>query len=145
MTPFQEIYDCFFSKVDEDFTNKEGQVFNVFKSAIARSYKTIRHKLDYVLDDPIKDEEAGELIQTYSGHFIEKLDIDEIELLALWMVYEWNRKKQQRLVGKRRTIGTRDFNRIEDLANELKIVEFAMKQTMRDINALKNEFYTYKN
>lgn len=138
-TPLQDLYDRFFSKVDEDFTGKEGQVFALVDSAIAKSYKYVVHKLDYVLDEP------GELMEeSYSGDFTQNLDTDEIELLSLWMVYEWNRKKQQKILSQKRRIGTKDFNRLEDLPKELGAINFTMKITLDDINSLKNEFNTYK-
>lgn len=133
-TPLQKVYDRFFSKTDEDFTFKEGQIFTLVDSAIAKSYKTVIHKLDYVLDDT----------ESYDGNFIEDLDSDEIELLSLWMVYEWNRKKQQRLISMRKRIGTKDFNRLDDMPNELKAINATMQIILDDINSLKSEFNTYK-
>lgn len=137
-TPLQQIYDRFFSKVDEDFTSKEGQVFALLDSAISKSYKTVRHSLNYTLDKPTPPK-----TESYSGEFDDTLDSDEIELLALWMKYGWNDKKLQRLLGKKRSIGTKDFNRLEDLKAELVVVEYALERTLLDINSLKNEFNTY--
>ena len=60
------------------------------------------------------------------------------------MLYEWNRKRQQKLLGQKRRIGTRDFNKLDDLSGELKSISFAMSQIMNEIDALKNEFHTYR-
>lgn len=133
-TDLQDLYDRFQAKIDEDLLGKEGRIFNLMNSAIAKSYKYVNHKLDYVLTD-----EDG-----YEGYFVEKLGSDEIELLALWMIYEWNRKRQQKLLGQKRSIGTRDFNKLGSLSDELKSINFTMGQIMGEINALKNDFNTYK-
>ncbi len=133
-TDLQVLYDRFFSKIDEDLTGKEGQVFNLISSAIAKSYKTVRHSLEYTLTDS----------EEYEGCFTDNLDDDEIELLALWMLYEWNRKRQQKLIGQKKQIGTKDFNRLENVPDKLRVINYTMAQIMNDINALKNEFYTYK-
>jgi len=138
-TPLQHVYDRFFSKIDEDLTGKEGQIFSLLDSAISKSYKAVVHSLHYILDDPIPPE-----TESYDGNFIDILDSDEIELLSLWMLYEWNRKKQQKLRGQRTQIGTKDFNKIEDKAKELKEVTGIMKDIKEEINELKSEFNTYK-
>ena len=72
------------------------------------------------------------------------LDSDEIELLALWLLYEWNRRKQQRLLALRRDIGTTDFNRLDDKPKELREISAIMKDIRREIEDLKNDFNTYK-
>lgn len=133
-TDLQILYDRFFSKTDEDFTGKEGQVFVLVDSAISKSYKNTVHNLNYTLIN----------LEEYEGYFDEDLDKDEIELLALWMVYEWNRKKQQKLISQRRLIGTKDFNRLGNLKDELKSINETMELTLNDIKDLKNEFNTYK-
>lgn len=138
-TPLQSLYDRFFSKTDEDFTDKEGQIFNLVDSAISKSYKTVKHSLIYMLDDP-----TPPATESYDGNFNDNLDSDELELLALWMVYEWNRKKQQKLISQKKLVGTKDFNRLDDLPSELRALNLTMQQTMDDIASLKNEFNTYQ-
>jgi len=133
-TPLQKLYDRFFSKTDEDFTGKESLVFTLVDSAISKSYKTVRHSLEYVLTDS----------NTYDGYFIDDLDNDELELLSLWMLYESNRREQQRLVKLREAIGTKDFNKLPDKLDQLRAVEISMKTIINDINDLKDSFNTYK-
>ena len=133
-TPLQKLYDRFFSKTDEDFTGKESLVFTLVDSAISKSYKTVRHGLEYILTDP----------NTYDGYFIDDLDNDELELLSLWMLYESNRREQQRLVKLREAIGTKDFNKLPDKLDQLRAVEISMKTIINDINDLKDSFNTYK-
>lgn len=138
-TPLQTLYDRFFSKAEGDFTDKEGQVFALVDSAISRSYKTVDSSLEYILDEPIEPNE-----ESYDGDFVDDLKGDEIEFLALWMLYEWNRKKQQKKISQRTLIGTKDFNRLNNLKDELDAINRTMKLTLEDINLLKNEFNTYK-
>lgn len=142
-TPLEILYKRFQTKVDEDLTGKESLIFALVDVAISKSYKTCIHSLDYVLDDPIYDE-GNYQINQYEGSFNETLFNDEIELLALWMLYEWNRREQQKLVKQRQSIGTSDFNRLEGKKDQLIAVNNAMKVTKEDINELKNEFNTYK-
>lgn len=136
MTPLQKLYDRFQTKVDEDLTDKESLIFALIDPAISKSYKTCRHSLEYVLDDSETE--------TYDGYFINVLDSDEIELLALWMLYEWNRREQQRLIKQKEVVGTTDFNRLPNKKDQLQSINNTMKIIQEDINNLKNEFNTYK-
>ena len=137
-TPLQSLYDRFQTKVNEDLTGKESLIFALVDVAISKSYKTATHSLTYVVDPPIPPATVS-----YSGFFDEDLDLDEIELLALWMVYEWDRREQQRLVKQRRDIGTTDFNRLEGKKEQLQVVETAMKTTLSDIRDLVDSMNTY--
>lgn len=138
-TPLNVLYKRFQTKVDEDLTNKESLIFSLVDVAISKSYKTCIHSLKYVLDEVMPPD-----IETYNGNFIEELDSDEIELLALWLLYEWNRRKQQRLLALRRDIGTTDFNRLDDKSKELREISAIMKDIRQEIEDLKNDFNTYK-
>ena len=142
MTPLQTLYDRFQTKVDEDLTGKEQLIFNLVDVAIGKSYKTCNHDLSYTLDEPVYDTE-GNQTNKYVGNFTETLDNDEIELLALWMLYEWDRREQQRLVKQKEKLGTADFNKLEGKKEQLTAVTLAMKTTLDDIKDLKNEFNTY--
>ena len=134
MTYLQDVYDRFFSKIDEDMTGKEVVIYNIFISAKSKSYKTTRNDLDYTLTDE----------EEYDGVFDDVLDDDEIELLALWMVYEWNRRKQQKLIGLQRDIGTKDFSKLPNKESELRGINETMKLTLSDIDYLRNEFNLYE-
>ena len=138
-TPLQKLYDRFQSKVDEDLTGKEGLIFALIDPAIAKSYKTCVHDLTYQSDIPIPP-----AIVSYDGSFNETLNEDEIELLALWMLYEWKRRKVSKLEAQRRNVGTADFNRLEDRAGILRELRLGMKEVLDEIDALKNEFNTYQ-
>ncbi len=138
-TNLQDVYDRFFLKVDENISGKESLVFELLLSAIAKSYKDVVCGLGYVLDEPQLDEDV-----LYSGHFVETLLPDEIELLATWMFYEWNRRRQQKLLGQKRMIGTQAFNRLENVPDMLRSINYTMGQIKNEINELKNGLYSYK-
>ena len=137
-TPLQSLYDRFQTKVDEDLTGKESLIFALVDVAISKSYKSVTHSLTYVVDAPVPP-----ATESYSGFFDADLDLDEIELLALWMVYEWDRREQQRLVKLRRDIGTSDFNRLESKKDQLNVVTLAMQVTLSDIKDVVNSMNTY--
>ena len=91
-TSLDVLFTRFILKVDEDLTGKEDLIFEVMKAAKSKIYKTCRHNLSYTMTTV----EEGEP-ETYEGYFVEVLDDDEIELWSLQMLYEWNRREQQRL------------------------------------------------
>lgn len=138
-TNLQEVYDRLQSKLDEDLNGQEARIFNVLISAIARLNRDIASNLDYVLDAP---EYPGD--EVYSGSFVNSITNEEIELLALGMYYEWNRIRQQKLLGQKTKIGTKDFNRIEDAKHKLSEIRRTLEQIDEDIEAFKNSMYTYK-
>ena len=142
-TPLDTLYKRFQTKVDEDLTNKEGLIFALVDVAISKSYKTCRHSLIYVLDEPEYYEEENQTNE-YEGSFNDILDSDEIELLALWMSYEWNRRRKEYLKAQRDDIGTKDFNRLPDKVAKFKAISADMKEIKAEIDDLKNEFNTYK-
>lgn len=142
-TPLDTLYKRFQTKVDEDLTNKEGLIFALVDVAISKSYKTCRHSLDYTLDEPEYDEENN-ITNEYEGSFNDTLDNDEIELLTLWMLYEWNRRKKEYLKAQKDDIGTKDFNKLPDKVAKFKAISADMKEIKAEIDDLKNEFNTYK-
>lgn len=48
-TPFQEFWDSFFAKSNKNYIYKEDLVFQFFKAALSKSYKTTYDKLDYTI------------------------------------------------------------------------------------------------
>jgi hypothetical protein len=130
-TPLDDVYRNFFARVDENMSGKESLVYAIFIIAISKARKNVRHSLSYTLTDDEK----------YEGYFTETLDDDEIDLLALHMLYECTRRKLQKLVAQRDDIGTPDFNRLPGKKEQLAVVESAMKTTKDDIISLTNEFF----
>ena len=134
-TPLDTIYKRFQTKVDENLVGKESLIFALVDVAISKSYKTCVHSLEYIMNDPIYDDEDNQT-NLYEGSFIYNLDSDEIELIVLWMLYEWDRREQQRLLKQKQSVGTSDFNRLEGKKEQLIAVSNAMKITKDDINDL---------
>jgi len=133
-TPLQTLYDRFQIKLDEDITGKEDIIFALVDVAIGRAYKAISRDLSYSLTDA----------DAHEGSFNETLIGDEIDLLALWMLYEWNRRRQQRLAAQKDSIGTSDFNRLPDKVSELKAINMTMQSISDEIKELSDSMNTYK-
>lgn len=139
-TPLQEVYDLFQVRlVNEALTGKESLVFVIFKIALSQASGTVNHTLTYVLDDPIDGE-----VQ-YSGYFDNTLDVNEMNLIALYMLYEWNQRKLQLLLNQARDVGTADFNKIPGKKEQLEVVRYGIQVIKNEILELKQEFNTYKN
>lgn len=137
-TPLQDVYDRFFSKVDENLTGKESLVYNILISAISRSKKVVNHSLIFVLEEPLEGEE-----ETYKGEFTDTLDDDEIEFISLRMLYEKNRRRLQYLISLQQLIGTKDFSNLPDKVKELNAIQLSQKDLQEEIDSFKNEFNTY--
>ena len=133
MTPLQKVYDRFFSKIDEDMFDKEAVIFEYLVTAIAKSYKTVIHSLEYEL---VNDE--------FEGNFNDDLQEDEIELLALYMLYEHKRRRLEYLQAQERMIGTKDFNSIPDKVRETTDLRQGMKDLREEISDLKQDFNTFR-
>jgi len=138
-TPIQSIYDTFIQKVDEDLTGKESLIFGYLNTAISKCYKICIHSLVYVLDTPIVPATVS-----YDGVFNDILDIDEIELISMWMLYEHRGKKESYLLSLKREISTKDFNSLPNKKQELDGIQNSMRLLKEDIKELSQQFNTYK-
>ena len=132
-TPLSEVYDAFFIKSGKDYSYKEDQVFQFFKTGVSKCYKTISHSLIYTVDE------------NYDGEFIEILDQDEIELIALNMLLEEKRQRKSELDYTKSYLGTKDFNRLVDKVSEYKIISQSMKDLKEDIKDFEQSFKSYAN
>jgi hypothetical protein len=141
-TPLNDLYKRFQTKIDEDVTGKENLIFSMVDSAIARSSKTTRHVLTYVLDEPIFDNQ-GSQTNLYEGSFDNILDNDEIELLALWMIYLWKERKKSYVEAQREKLGTSDFNRLEGKKDQLTVLIISAKEALEEVKAYMQDFNTY--
>lgn len=141
-TPLNDLYKRFQTKIDEDVTGKENLIFSIVDSAIARSSKTTRHGLTYILDEPIFDNE-GNQTNLYEGSFDNNLDNDEIELLALWMKYLWKERKKSYVECQREKLGTSDFNRLEGKKEQLTVLIESAKEALSEVKAFMQDFNTY--
>ena len=83
--------------------------------------------------------------KTYDGITINDLDIDEIELISLNMkksYLEYLLKPYSRLLS---SIGTKDFNRLPNKVEEYKVYSLMLKDLNEQIEAFRQEFYSYLN
>ncbi len=135
-TPLQTIYDSFLIKIDEpiNFVGMQEMIFNYFLSARAKLYKIIPHSLDYTFTVNL----------LLDGMIVDDLDFDEIELIALQMLFEHKRRKREYLEALKREIGTKDFNTLSDKKRELDGLRNGMLDLKEEINELKQQFNTYK-
>ena len=91
ITPFSDIYDIFFSKITDDFymemTKEDTQAAaqDLLLSAIP-SFEFPRVSLDYVLNQEVTDDNGNTEIISY---FIHKLNLEEQNILAVYMVVAW--------------------------------------------------------
>lgn len=82
---------------------------------------------------------------TYDGEFTDTLDVDEIELISLFMKREEIRKLKAPLDSLKSHIGTKDFNRLDDKVKQLDIATKNLKATDEEIFKFRQEFYSYSN
>lgn len=128
MTDLQILYDSFVIKVDEDFSEKIDLFIAMIYPSTAKVYKQLRHKYTYSYDEESK-----------TGSFDDDMDIDEIELIALQMAYDYiNDTKMSRLSNMQQMLGTKDFDKIPNIKNE-------MDNVVKKLNSLKDEIITLKN
>jgi len=83
--------------------------------------------------------------KTYDGIMINDLDIDEIELISLNMkkaYLEYLLKPLNRL---KTSLGTKDFNRLANKLEEYKVYSLMLKDLNDQIDAFRQEFYSYSN
>ena len=133
MTDLQVLYDSFVLKVNEDFGEKVELFVAMINPAIAKIYKQLRHSYAYIYE---KD--------TQTGYFNDDLDIDEIELIALQMAYDYiNDSKMSRLSSMQQMLGTKDFDKIPNLKNEMDNITKKLSTLKDEIVALKNDMNDY--
>ena len=133
MTDLQVLYDSFVLKVNEDFGEKVELFVAMINPAIAKIYKQLRHSYTYIYE---KD--------TQTGYFNDDLDIDEIELIALQMAYDYiNDSKMSRLSSMQQMLGTKDFDKIPNLKNEMDNITKKLSTLKDEIVALKNDMNDY--
>jgi hypothetical protein len=138
-TPLQEVYTIFISKVDEDLTGKESLIFNYLQSAKSKAYKYTSHSLDFILSDPISPATIS-----YDGYFNNILNQDEIELIALYMLYEHLSRQEKYWVSLRELISTKDFNSMPDKKRILDGIQNSKKILKEEIDDFKQQFFDYK-
>lgn len=133
MTDLQVLYDSFVKKTNEEWDDRVDLFVSYIYPSIAKIYKQLRHSYTYTFDDSAQ-----------TGYFDESLDIDEIELIALQMSYDYiNDNKLSRLSSMQQMLGTKDFDKIPNLKNERDTVTEKLKILEDTIESLKNDMNDY--
>jgi len=110
-TNLQEVFDAFFIKVPSiDFSEKENQVIQFLKSAIAHCHKHTYDNLEYFYDEDLEN-----------GYFYNTISIDSIELISMFMTIDCFQQRFSLINMRRQYLGTNAFNKIpsnkEDFEN----------------------------
>lgn len=132
-TPLSEVYDAFFIKSNQDYFGKEDQVFQFFKTGISKSYKIVPDNLSYTVDE------------NFNGEFINIINQDTIELIAMNMLLEEKRKRKSLLDNIKSSIGTKDFNKLPNKMDDYKAISQSIKDLREEITDFEQTFKSYKN
>lgn len=132
-TDLQEVFDAFFIKIPSiDFTGKESQIFQLFKSAIAQCYRRVYDNLEYVYDENLSE-----------GNFLNVVSQPSIELISMYMVVDYYSQKLSILNGRKQYLGTQSFNKIPSLKEELDVANSSIQNWENRISRFLNEFPDY--
>lgn len=133
MTDLQVLYDSFVKKTNENWDERVDLFVSYIYPAIAKIYKQLRHGHTYTF-----------IAETEIGYFNEEMDIDEIELIALQMAYDYTSdSKLSRLTSMKQMLGTKDFDKIPNLKNEMDTVTKRLEMFEVAIHDLKNNMNDY--
>jgi len=83
--------------------------------------------------------------KTFNGAFSSVLGQDSIELLALYMKREYYRKIVAKYEKIKKSMGTKDFDKLNDMANDLKAAQSSFESMSDEISSFRQEFYSYAN
>ena len=134
MTDLQELYDSFYLKVPSATSMPISYIIALIKPASSKVFKQFRHSYKFV----ITDNETGD------GHFLDEMDIDEIELLALQMAIDYYVGKDlNRLLVMKSLIGTKDFNKLPTKKDELTSVQNVIDKLHFMLEELKSDMNKY--
>jgi hypothetical protein len=132
-TDLQNVFDAFFIKnPSANFTGKETQVFQLFKSAIAQCYRRVYDNLEYVYEELLNE-----------GSFTNVVTQPTIELISMYMTIEYCRQKLSLLSGRKQYIGTQAFNKIPSLKEEVESATTLLHNWENKLQIFLNEFPDY--
>lgn len=83
--------------------------------------------------------------KTFEGTMNNDLDIDEIELISLNMKKAYLDYLLKPLSRLKSNIGTKDFNRLPNKVEELKVYSLMLDNLKEEIEVFRQEFYSYSN
>jgi hypothetical protein len=132
-TNLQEVFDAFFIKVPQyDFSGKESQIIQFFKSAIVKCHRHTYDSLDYKYD-PISQE----------GCFDNTVSNPSIELISMFMVKEFLSQKLALLNKRKQYLGTQAFNKIPSNKDEFDMLSDSLNYWKDEIARFLMEFPDY--
>lgn len=132
-TDLQEVFDAFFIKVPTvNFTGKESEVFQLFKTATSLAKKKTYDSLEYQYDDV-----EGE------GTFIGMVSGDTLELLSMYMTKSYFQQKLALISGRKQHLGTQAFNKIPSNKEQFEMVENSLNYWNQEIEKLLEDFPDY--
>jgi len=134
-TNLQEVFDSFFIKLPSvNFTSKESQVFQFFKTAISKCYKKTYDKLDYVFNET-----------NYTGYFNNIISKDSIELIAMFMVKEYFFQVFNLILGRKTYLGTQAFNKIPSNKEQYEVAKSQLELWNNELDNFIKDFPDYSN
>lgn len=132
-TDLQEVFDSFFVKIPSvDFTGKESQVIQFFKSAIGKCYRQTYDDLTYEYDYDLQE-----------GSFINNISQATIELISIYMVREYFAQRYAVISGRKRYLGTQAFNKIPENKEEFEEVSKSLNYWTDELNRFVAQFSDY--
>lgn len=133
MTDLQTVFDAFFIKLPSvDFTGKESQIFQFFKSAIAKCSRKTYDDLSYIYDETSK-----------SGSFNSVVSDPSIELLSMFMVKEYFVQSFALISGRKQYLGTQAFNKIPTNKEQFDTVSQSLAYWDKEIEKFLMDFPDY--
>lgn len=132
-TDLQDVFDSFFIKFPNvDFTNKESQVFQIFKTAIAKCSRNVYEKLEYTYDEI-----------THDGSFLNIIPNSSIELIATYMAKEYSSQIFTLISARKQYIGTQSFNKLPDKKIDFDEAKYLFEYWNNELEKFKSEFPDY--
>lgn len=133
MTDLQSVFDAFFIKLPSvDFTGKESQIFQFFKSAIAKCMRKTYDDLSYTYDETSKN-----------GAFANTISEPTIELLSMYMVREYFVQSFALISGRKQYLGTQAFNKIPTNKEQFDTISQSLKYWGDEIDKFLMDFPDY--
>jgi hypothetical protein len=133
MTDLQAVFDAFFIKLPSvDFTGKESQIFQFFKSAIVKCLRKTYDDLSYTYDETSK-----------SGNFSTIVSEATIELLSMYMVKEYFVQSFALISGRKQYLGTQAFNKIPTNKEQFETISQSLQYWDNEIDKFLMDFPDY--
>lgn len=130
-TDFQEVIINFQSKVPT-FEGTLQLLVQYLKSAISRCHRQVYDNLEFWYDEEILE-----------GHFCERLQLDTIELLAMYMAQEHFLNLMSLYDKRKQYLGTQAFNKIPNLKDNYDFITTKYNFWSEEIRKLRDELPDY--